>query len=113
MKAGAQIYAEECSGCHTPNGEGTAGLFPALAHSPVVQQTDPTTLIRVVLRGTRSVGTSGAPTAAAMPQFGWLLKDDDVATVLTYVRNSWGNTAPAVAASDVAKARQYLVERSN
>jgi mono/diheme cytochrome c family protein len=47
-----------------------------------------------------------------MPQFGWLLKDDDVATVLTYVRNSWGNAAPAVAASDVAKARQDLVERS-
>jgi mono/diheme cytochrome c family protein len=112
MKAGAQIYAEECSGCHTPNGAGTAGLFPALAHAPVVQQADPTTLIRVVLRGTRSVGTKGAPTAAAMPQFGWLLKDDDVATVLTYVRNSWGNAAPAVAASDVAKARQDLVERS-
>jgi len=113
MKAGAQVYADQCSGCHTPNGAGTAGLFPTLAHSPAVQQADPISLLRVVLRGTRSVGTPGAPTAAAMPQFGWLLKDDDVAAVLTYIRNSWGNAAPAVAASDVAKARQDFVERSD
>lgn len=113
MKAGAQIYADECSGCHTPKGEGVAGLFPALSKSPVVQQGDPATLLRVVLRGARSVGTQGAPTAAAMPQFGWLLKDDDVATVLTYIRNSWGNAAPAVAASDVAKARRDFVERGD
>jgi mono/diheme cytochrome c family protein len=113
MKAGAQIYADQCSGCHTPNGAGTAGLFPTLAHSPVVQQVDPTSLLRVVLRGTRSVGTPSAPTAAAMPQFGWLLKDADVAAVLTYIRNSWGNAAPAVVASDVAKARREFAERSD
>jgi mono/diheme cytochrome c family protein len=113
IKAGAQIYADQCSGCHTPNGAGVAGLFPTLARSPVVQQADPISLLRVVLRGTRSVGTPNAPTAAAMPQFGWLLQDGDVAAVLTYIRNSWGNAAPAVAASDVAKARRDFVERSD
>jgi mono/diheme cytochrome c family protein len=113
MKAGAQVYADQCSGCHTPNGAGTAGLFPTLAHSPVVQQADPITLLRVVLRGTRSVGTPGAPTAAAMPQFGWLLKDDEVAAVLTYIRNSWGNAAPPVNVGAVGKARQDFVERSD
>jgi cytochrome c5 len=57
MKAGAQIYADECSGCHTSDGKGVPGLFPALSGAAVVQQTDPTTLLHVVLRGALSVGT--------------------------------------------------------
>jgi mono/diheme cytochrome c family protein len=113
MKIGAQIYADECSGCHTANGKGTLGIFPSLANSPIVQQTNPTSLLHVVLRGARSVGTEKAPTASAMPAFGWLLKDDQVAAVLTYIRNSWGNAAPAVSASEAGKARQALVERSD
>jgi mono/diheme cytochrome c family protein len=113
MKAGGQIYADECAGCHTRNGKGVAGLFPALNGSPAVQQDDPTTLLRVVLRGARSVGTDQAPTAAAMPAFGWLLKDNEVAAVVTYIRNAWGNAAPAVGASEVGKARSAFVERSD
>jgi len=79
----------------------------------VVQQTDPTTLMHVVLRGALSVGTDKAPTAPAMPEFGWLLNDDQVAAVLTYIRNSWGNAASSVSASEVRKARHLLVERSD
>jgi mono/diheme cytochrome c family protein len=48
-----------------------------------------------------------------MPEFGWLLKDDEVAAVLTYIRNSWGNAAPSVTAGQAAKARHELVERSD
>jgi mono/diheme cytochrome c family protein len=113
MRMGAQVYADECSGCHTSNGKGIAGLFPALDSSAVVQQIDPTTLMHVVLRGARSVGTDKVPTAPAMPQFGWLLNDDQVAAVLTYIRNSWGNAAPSVGASDVRNARRLLIERSD
>ncbi len=113
MKVGAKIYADECSGCHGANGKGAKGLFPALDASAIVQQTDPTSLMHVVLRGSRSVATDKAPTGAAMPEFGWLLRDDEVAAVLTYIRNSWGNAAPAVTASEVGKARQAFVERSD
>jgi mono/diheme cytochrome c family protein len=113
MKVGARIYADECSGCHTANGKGTAGLFPALDGSAVVQQADPASLLHIVLRGARSVATDRAPTGAAMPEFGWLLKDDEVAAVLTYIRNSWGNAAPSVTAGQAAKARHELVERSD
>jgi len=113
MKVGANIYADECSGCHRANGQGAAGLFPALDRSSVVQQTDPTTLMHVVLRGALSVGTDKAPTAPAMPEFGWLLNDEQVADVLTYIRNSWGNAASSVSASEVSKARHLLVERSD
>jgi mono/diheme cytochrome c family protein len=113
MKAGAQIYADECSGCHTASGKGIAGLFPSLSGTPTVQQTDPASLLHVVLRGALSVGTAPAPTAAAMPAFAWVLNDDQVAAVVTYIRNSWGNSAPAVSAGDVTKTRQSLVERSD
>jgi mono/diheme cytochrome c family protein len=113
LKAGTQIYADECSGCHTPTGKGIPGLFPALNDSSVVQQTDPTSLLHVVLRGARSTATEPAPTGPAMPEFGWILTDDQVADVVTYIRNSWGNSAPAVSASDVGKERKALTERSD
>lgn len=45
--------------------------------------------------------------------FDWLLSDDQVAAVVTYIRNAWGNAAPAVSASEVGKTRQALVERSD
>ena len=43
-----------------------------------------------------------------MPYFSWKLSDDEVAAVLTYIRNSWGNAAPAVSAGVVHKARVSL-----
>jgi mono/diheme cytochrome c family protein len=107
MKAGAQIYADECSGCHTGNGKGIPNMFPSLNGSAVVQQTDPTSLLHVVLRGARSVSTVNAPTARAMPAFGWILKDDQIADVLTYIRNT------PVTASQVRNERQALTERSD
>ena len=111
--AGENKGDHECSGCHMANGKGAAGLFPALDGSAVVQQVDPASLLHIVLRGARSVATDPAPTGAAMPEFGWVLKDDEVAAVLTYIRNSWGNSGPSASASEVRKARNALVERSD
>jgi mono/diheme cytochrome c family protein len=113
MKNGAQIYANECSGCHGANGKGVSGLFPSLSGAPVVRQNDAASIVHVVLRGAISAGTNLAPTAAAMPAFAWVMNDDQVAAVTTYIRNSWGNAAPAVNAGDVAKERAALSERSD
>ena len=108
MRAGAAIYADQCSSCHTPSGEGVRGLFPALAGSPGVLNDDATTLIRTVLRGGRGAGTDGRPGRPAMPSYGALLDDDEVAAVLNYVRNSWNNAAPEVTARDVRVLRAAL-----
>jgi mono/diheme cytochrome c family protein len=111
MTAGAAVYRDECSACHAPQGSGVAGLFPGLAGAPAVQSRDPTSLLRVVLAGARSAATDPAPTGPAMPAFGWLLDDREIAAVLTYVRNSWGNAASAVSSGEVAKRRSAVAER--
>jgi mono/diheme cytochrome c family protein len=110
MRAGAAIYKDSCAACHKDTGEGEINLFPRLAGSALVQSDDPTTLTRLVLHGTRAVSTAGAPTAPAMPAFDWRLGDAQVAAVLTYIRNNWGNAAGSVAASAVASQRASLAK---
>ena len=109
---GAAVYRDECSACHTPEGSGVPELFPCLAGSPAVQSADPTSLIRVVIAGTRSVATDKAPTAPVMPSLAWALDDRAIAAVLTYIRNSSGNAAPAVEKGQVTRMRKDLAERA-
>jgi mono/diheme cytochrome c family protein len=110
MRAGEAIYVDNCAACHAASGAGVAGLFPALKGSAAAQSADPTSLVRVVLDGARSVATDTAPTAPAMPAFDWKLSDAQAAAVLTYIRNAWGNAASSVAAGDVQKARKSLAQ---
>jgi mono/diheme cytochrome c family protein len=110
MRAGAAIYKDSCAACHKDSGQGEANLFPRLAGSALAQSDDPTTLARVVLHGTRAVATAGAPTGPAMPAFDWRLDDAQVAAVLTYIRNMWGNAAEAVSATAVANQRASLAK---
>jgi mono/diheme cytochrome c family protein len=106
MVAGEAIYADECSACHGLDGKGVPYLFPSLAGSPNVRSADPASLIRVVIEGARSVATAGEPTGPGMPSFAWKLSDDQAAAVLTYIRNSWGASAPIIEASQIAQARK-------
>ena len=108
MQRGRAIYDQQCAACHTGGGGGIVGLFPRLSGAPLVQQSQATSLIRVVLEGSRAVATDGAPTGPAMPSFSWRLSDGDVAAVLTYIRNSWGNAAAPVSDGDVTSMRQAL-----
>jgi mono/diheme cytochrome c family protein len=113
MRAGLAIYLDNCAACHTSAGNGIPQLFPALKGSPSVQSADPTSLIRVVLRGAQSVATDPASTGPSMPALGWKLADDQVAAAITYIRNSWGNAASAVSAGDVESARRQLSQRTD
>ncbi len=110
MKVGAAIFKDSCAACHKDSGLGEANLFPRLAGSPLVQSDDPTTLARMVLNGSRAVATSAKPTGPAMPAFDWRLNDTQVAALLTYVRNSWGNAASAVSSGDVARQRSQATK---
>lgn len=108
MRAGEAIYVDTCSACHGPNGEGQVRYFPPLAGSAPVQARDPTTIIRVILAGTRAVPTPAKPTAPGMPAFDWKLDDNEVASVATYVRNAWGNSASEVQGHQVATLRSLV-----
>ncbi|QDJ09451.1 Cytochrome c [Roseomonas mucosa] len=113
MQVGAAIYMDGCRACHGPDGKGVAGLFPALANSPAVQQAGPETLLRVVMQGSKPATTAAVPTAASMPAFGWRLTDDQAAAVTTYIRNSWGNAASAVTVSQAQSMRDRLAQNPN
>lgn len=113
MRAGQAIYVDNCAACHTAEGTGIPHLFSALKGNPSVQSADPISLIRVVLQGAQSVATDPAPTGPSMPAQGWKLSDEQVAAVVTYIRNSWGNAASAVSASDVKRVRRQLSQRTD
>jgi mono/diheme cytochrome c family protein len=113
MAAGQAIYRDQCSACHGLEGRGVAMLFPSLAQSSLVHASDPTSAVRLVLRGGRSVATNAEPTAPGMPAFGGQLNDGQVAAVLTYIRNAWQTAAAPVSAETVGKARDQLRTRAD
>ena len=76
VDAGKAIFADTCSACHQADGKGVPRMFPPLAHNANVQSADPTSVIRVILEGARTVATDARPTPSSMPAFGWKLDDD-------------------------------------
>ena len=95
-QTGESLFGDNCSACHQANGQGVQGAFPALAGDPFVTG-DPDALVGVVLKG-----------RGGMPTFKDDLKDADIAAVLTYVRGTWGNKAPAVTPAQVAAGRAKI-----
>jgi mono/diheme cytochrome c family protein len=108
MRQGEAVWQDTCSACHRMDGRGVPRFFPPLQGDPNVQQSDPTTVLHFILAGTRRVPTAQVPTPLGMPAYDWKLSDDQVAAVATYLRNSWGNAAPAVSTRDVAELRRQL-----
>ena len=64
----------------------------------------------MVIEGAQGAAIEQAPTAPAMPSFGWRLSDAQVAAVLTYIRNSWGDAAPAVTEAAAKRVRRAPAE---
>jgi mono/diheme cytochrome c family protein len=71
----------------------------------VVLGDNPTSLINIVLDGSRRPVTQTSPSALVMPSLAWKLNDQQVADVLTFIRTSWGNEAGAVTPDQVANLR--------
>ena len=102
---GALDYANNCAACHLSSGVGYTNTFPALAGNPVVNANNPVSLIHIILSGASMPATKDTPTSFTMPSFATRLSDQEIADVVTFIRSSWGNNAPAVDASQVASLR--------
>jgi len=104
---GADLYGQRCAMCHQVSGKGMAGAFPPLADSPVVNG-DPHYLARVVLYGLQGrIVVNGQAYSSAMAGLAGSMNDAQIAQVLTYIRSSWGNSAPAVS-DDVVKGERAV-----
>ena len=108
MRRGAEVYSDACASCHLDNGVGQSRLFPPLGKDAMLQQPDPTGLEHLILAGTRIGVSTSRPSPLGMPSFAWKLTDQEIADVSTFIRNSWGNQAASVAASNVAELRKKL-----
>ncbi|MDO9360219.1 MAG: cytochrome c [Polaromonas sp.] len=102
---GAQLYDQHCAQCHGDKGQGVANAYPALGGNRAVTMTNTANLVQIVLNGGYAPATQGNPRPYGMPPFVLVLNDQDIATVLTHVRQSWGNQADAVTRFDVNRIR--------
>jgi nitrite reductase (NO-forming) len=103
IEAGKKIYMQACFACHQTNGEGVANAFPPLAKSDYLNA-DPARSIDVLLKGlSGEIMVNGKKYNSIMPS--QQLSDEEVAHVLTYVYNSWGNNGTVVSPKDVQKRR--------
>ncbi len=102
---GRQLYQNHCAQCHGGDGQGAGGVYPPLAGNRGVTMASTANLIQVALYGGFAPATAGNPRPYGMPPFVTTLTDRDIATVLTYVRGAWGNSASAVSELDVNRLR--------
>jgi mono/diheme cytochrome c family protein len=110
---GKIVYSQACMPCHQANGQGMAGQFPPLAGSEWVLTANPERMIRIVLNGASGPMTAkGAQYNNVMVPWRDVLKDEDIAAVVTYVRNEWGNKASAVTAQQVKAVRDATADKS-
>jgi nitrite reductase (NO-forming) len=104
IAAGEVLYKGTCSVCHQQNGEGLASVFPPLAGSDYLMA-DMTRAIQVVVNGLSGpVTVNGSEYNSVMPPMSQL-NNDEIANILTYVTNTWGNSAEAISPAQVADVR--------
>ena len=105
LDQGSKLYESYCKTCHGESGEGVPGIYPPLASNRSVIMDSPVNTIRSVLYGGYPATTAGNPRPYGMPPFQQIFRDDDVALVVSYIRNAWGNRGSEVSAVDVDRSR--------
>ena len=109
---GKVVYQTNCIACHQANGLGVPGAFPPLAGSEWVAGSEER-LVRIVLLGLQGpIKVAGQDYNNVMAPLGGVLKDDQIANVLSYVRQTWGNNAPDVEPATVTKIRADTASHS-
>jgi mono/diheme cytochrome c family protein len=115
---GEKVYTSNCASCHGPAGAGVPGAFPPLAGNKAILGSDKY-VSDVLLYGLQGeINASGQNYNGVMPAWAATLSDAEIAAVLTHIRSTWGNSAPAVKADTVKTERatpltvqQVLAER--
>lgn len=105
MTSGEKLYSDHCADCHGADGAGKPPAYPPLAGNRALTMRSAANPIRMVLNGGFAPGTAGNPRPYGMPPFRPLLNDDEVAAVVSYMRNSWGNRAGPVSPLEVDRFR--------
>ncbi|WP_146537200.1 PVC-type heme-binding CxxCH protein [Rubripirellula reticaptiva] len=116
---GSKIYQREahCATCHLTHGKGSENVYPPLVDSPWVIGSEER-LIKMALHGVWGKMTVNGKTydpsrgVPPMTAFRSLLNDEELAAVLTFVRNSWGNNASPVSTASVKKVREQSISRT-
>ena len=110
LQTGAKIYKDRCESCHQAQGEGIARIYPPLANNQSITMRNPVNSIRIVLNGGFPPSTEGNQRPYGMPPFYQDLSDEQIAAVVTYIRQSWGNAAPPAAPIEVGRSRGVPVD---
>jgi mono/diheme cytochrome c family protein len=109
---GKPIYDNVCALCHNTDGMGKPGQAPPFAKSEWAQG-DPGRMIRIPLSGLSGpITVNGQEWNLAMPAMGAALSDEDLAAVLTYIRQSWGNKASEITPEQVKAVRGQVSNRT-
>jgi mono/diheme cytochrome c family protein len=109
---GRRVYVNNCQVCHQANGEGLSGQYPPVAGSEWVQAGDPQRLVRILLDGMSGpIQVRGRQYNNVMPAWRDVLNDRQIADVLTFIRQEWGNTADPVSIEEVQFLRESTQTR--
>lgn len=106
MDRGAKVYKGNCSTCHQANGQGLSTIYPPLAKSDWLRNTPKEKVIEAVVYGLKGpIVVNGKKYNGVMNPLPSNYKDEDIAAVITYVYNSWGNPGTLVTVADVQKVK--------
>ena len=105
MSAGGDLYKSKCSACHQGTGDGIDGAFPPLAKSDYLNADTDRAIITVLEGKSGAITVNGKKFDGIMAELN-SLSDEEIANVLTYVYNSWGNNRTEVSAEMVANLRK-------
>jgi mono/diheme cytochrome c family protein len=106
LAQGGEIYERLCEDCHGNLGQGRRDVYPALAGNRGVTLALPVNAIRSILYGGYAPVTERNPRPYGMPPFAQILHDEEIALVLSYIRNAWGNRGSLVTAVEVDRSRK-------
>lgn len=116
IAVGRRLFTNNCSSCHQASGLGVPNQYPPLAGSEIVLGQEgwgPNHIVKILLNGLAGpITVKGAAYNGNMPTHKDLLKDEQIAYILTYVRQEWGNNAPPISAEGVAAMRAEVASRT-